>query len=197
MLRHRFSVPCESVWTSLLKSQNQQMSGDSDNSIAAANERKILDRFGESYFNGVRWGAGLSSAFLLDQCRRLFRYVRMRQFLVDTQHLGLDEDLVRGRTTFVRTLRRSLSTEKMFVVGMIGLVAAAGHNTLACLLSNLRVKEFERRSLGDQQAPEDAYPRTALPTFWDGFAVGCIGSVMDADLPQQPAHRYLGMRCGW
>jgi hypothetical protein len=100
-------------------------------------------------------------------------------------------------TTFVRTLRRSLSTEKMFVVGMIGLVAAAGHNTLACLLSNLRVKEFERRSLGDQQAPEDAYPRTALPTFWDGFAVGCIGSVMDADLPQQPAHRYLGMRCGW
>lgn len=174
------------------------MSGGSDVSAEAAYERRILDRFGENYFNGVRWGAGLSAIFLLDQCRRLFRLVRNRHFLADTQQLGLDEDLVRGRATFARTLRRSLSTEKVFFIAMVGLLAAACHNTLACLLSNLRVKEFERRKqLIAAEQPAQQFQLSLQPSFWDGFAVGCVGSVMDADLPQQPIHRYLGMRCGW
>lgn len=171
-----------------------------DISASAAYERQILDRFGQPYFDGVRWGGGSSCLFLLDQARRVFRFIRNRHLCNDTKVLGLDEEFVRGRATVLRTFRRALSTEKVFLVGMVGLIAAAAHNGLGALLANLRVREFEasndQRRLSPvlQSAPHTA---TVMPTFWDGFAVGCVGSIMDADLPQHPPHRYLGLGCGW
>ncbi|KAH9582152.1 hypothetical protein LSM04_006330 [Trypanosoma melophagium] len=34
------------------------------------------------------------------------------------------------------------------------------------------------------------------PSFWDGVAVGLMGSVMDCYLPSKPIYSYYGMRCG-
>ncbi|SCU71613.1 uncharacterized protein TEOVI_000319400 [Trypanosoma equiperdum] len=34
------------------------------------------------------------------------------------------------------------------------------------------------------------------PSFWDGVAVGIMGSVMDCYLPCKPLYSYYGMRCG-
>ncbi|RNF08899.1 hypothetical protein TraAM80_02444 [Trypanosoma rangeli] len=34
------------------------------------------------------------------------------------------------------------------------------------------------------------------PSFWDGMAVGLLGSVMDCYLPSKPLQSYYGMRCG-
>ncbi|ESL05919.1 hypothetical protein TRSC58_06416 [Trypanosoma rangeli SC58] len=34
------------------------------------------------------------------------------------------------------------------------------------------------------------------PSFWDGVAVGLLGSVMDCYLPSKPLQSYYGMRCG-
>ncbi|KAF5223086.1 hypothetical protein ECC02_003913 [Trypanosoma cruzi] len=34
------------------------------------------------------------------------------------------------------------------------------------------------------------------PSFWDGVAVGLMGSVMDCYLPSRPVHTYYGMQCG-
>ncbi|RNF17909.1 uncharacterized protein Tco025E_04654 [Trypanosoma conorhini] len=34
------------------------------------------------------------------------------------------------------------------------------------------------------------------PSFWDGAAVGLLGSVMDCYLPSKPPRSYYGMRCG-
>nr|CCC93707.1 conserved hypothetical protein [Trypanosoma congolense IL3000] len=34
------------------------------------------------------------------------------------------------------------------------------------------------------------------PSFWDGVAVGVMGSVMDCYLPSKPLYSYYNMRCG-
>ncbi|EKF27704.1 hypothetical protein MOQ_008565 [Trypanosoma cruzi marinkellei] len=34
------------------------------------------------------------------------------------------------------------------------------------------------------------------PSFWDGVAVGLMGSIMDCYLPSKPVYNYYGMRCG-
>ncbi|KAG8345992.1 hypothetical protein ERJ75_000962700 [Trypanosoma vivax] len=34
------------------------------------------------------------------------------------------------------------------------------------------------------------------PSFWDGVAVGLVGSIMDCYLPAKPIQTYYGMRCG-
>ncbi|KEG14991.1 hypothetical protein DQ04_00231170 [Trypanosoma grayi] len=36
----------------------------------------------------------------------------------------------------------------------------------------------------------------SAPTFWDGVAVGLMGSIMDCYLPSKPVYNYYGMRCG-
>ena len=44
---------------------------------------------------------------------------------------------------------------------------------------------------GGRDAPEPQFP-----TFWDGFAVGVLGTIRDCHLPSRPPYAYLGMRFG-
>lgn len=57
---------------------------------------------------------------------------------------------------------------------------------------NDQAKSLTRRLVAEAA---DVSERRA-PTFWDGVAVGLLGSVMDCYLPSKPVYCYYGMRCG-
>jgi hypothetical protein len=57
-------------------------------------------------------------------------------------------------------------------------------------------RQDRQRRLGGRDIGNKAAKLAQMPTWWDGFAVGVYGSLIDAHIPINPPSMYTGLRAG-
>ena len=166
--------------------------------------------FGPDYFNGAKWGA-FSSFWLVVYCgRRSYKQLMLKaaaQRKAGTFHGYMAADGMQCVTLFACAVMSVLKFSKWFV-------ARGRHNEFlwdeyyakksASLedraelqyMEMQRAKAKEREEKTPSRHLKNLRARDSIPTWWDGFAVGVMGSLQDAYNPQKPVIKYLGMKFG-
>eukprot|EP00760_Papus_ankaliazontas_P020170 PhM_4_TR18216/c0_g1_i1/m.16696 len=178
---------------------NSINSNNNNGNQVGDDERRCF--FGPSFFRGIKYGALLSGCCTLFAARRIHTGLIRRAkatgnpditpWTVDQWMMGLSIGLyctvavkfgkfvlARGRYNeflFDEILSRQMEEE-------------GGHDEEAEAIRTM----LEMRKNALEVGPK----RELLPTFWDGFAVGVLGTLQDSYNPTKPPWFYLNMKAG-
>ncbi|ORC93088.1 uncharacterized protein TM35_000024140 [Trypanosoma theileri] len=101
-----------------------------------------------------------------------------------------------GDEDFKKFLNESLKNQNSPVTSIINDVANTP-SVVTTSTSASGVLNSKKTTLTDALIEDATISREQKPpSFWDGVAVGLMGSVMDCYLPSKPIYSYYGMRCG-
>jgi hypothetical protein len=180
--------------------------------------------FGPDFFDGVKWGAGLTFFPTVFMARRSHR--RARKAMPDPKmslwkfdpwavtftgacsitavmkmiKFGAARGRVREFELDGELAVMNATDEELEAMAAMKVVrdAAARGEDLAEFVDGSSAEERAARSrrLGGRDIGNARAKQLAMPTWWDGVAVGLFGSLVDAHTPHKPPSAYLGMRAG-
>ena len=206
--------------------QDAAMLADIDSSYMQMPDYMRTCAFGPEFFDGARWGAGLTFLPTVFAGRRSYRRAvrampkgpkaslwkfdpwacifsgacgitasmkaikffaargRVREFELDEEYAVMnasDEEL-----------------EAMATMKVIREARARGEDLSEFVdeTTTAEEKAAKSRRLGGRDIGNARAKQLMMPTWWDGFAVGLYGSLVDANTPHKPPTAYLGMRAG-